>query len=512
MLALWFSSWVFLITATTIVSGCLAERARFEVSFFFFLRREEKKLIKIIRFLFFSPSLSPFFETFKAYLAYTPVMAGLAFPLAVHWAFHGWLSDAPCSYIDFAGGSTVHLLGGAAGLAASLAVGPRLGRDPERGGGGGRGGRSSSRNGGGGGGGGDGGGGSVELAGVEGGRPSASAGGPSSPPRPPPPPRESSAPPLAVPPPPPSSSSVSGSSSSSSAAPDNSGRTAATAASPWSRKNGNGSGNSSQKRRKGGGGPSQTPRRLRLRQPTIPGHNVESVTLGTLMLWFGWYGFIVAPAYLRGGPLLSNRTAVAVRAAVSTTLSACASGLSALGLGCYFSNPKAIDLRAACNGVLGGIVAATALCAFVEPWAAGVVGALAGAALVLSTWALEELGVDDPLDSVSVHGSCALVGLLGAAFLARPQHLDAYRGSQLNRECGGLFYLRFGRSGWEQLGIQLAGVAAISALSFSLSALVFFGMRAAGVLRVDTATEIAGIDHVDHGGPAYPDFELKTRE
>ena len=105
-LALWFSSWTFLITATTIVSGCLAERA-----------------------------------AFGAYLAYTPVVSGLAFPLAVHWAFHGWLSDAPCAYIDFAGGSTVHLLGGTAGLAAALLVGPRLGRFDDGGGGSSSGGR-----------------------------------------------------------------------------------------------------------------------------------------------------------------------------------------------------------------------------------------------------------------------------------------------------------------------------------------------------------------------------------
>ena len=83
-MAVWFNSWTFLITATTIVSGCLAERAAFE-----------------------------------AYLAYTPLMAGAVFPLAVHWAFNGWLSDIPCSFIDFAGGSTVHLLGGA-GQAAGI--------------------------------------------------------------------------------------------------------------------------------------------------------------------------------------------------------------------------------------------------------------------------------------------------------------------------------------------------------------------------------------------------------
>ena len=470
-------------------------------------------------------------------------MAGLAFPLAVHWAFHGWLSDAPCSYIDFAGGSTVHLLGGAAGLAASLAVGPRLGRfaagnagsrDAERGGGGGR---SSSHNG-------NNNNGSVlvELARVGEDREAAAAAALSG----------GGAPALLAasssPAPPPSSSAsvASGSSASSSppaaalAAAQNSSSSntrrsaAATAvASLWNRSGSNGAngnvGSSSSRRQKR---EQHKQRPNRKRQPPIPGHNVESVTLGTLMLWFGWYGFNVAPSYLRGGARLSDRTAVAVRAAVNTTLCACASGLSALGLDCcrFFSSSSsssssssdrndrggsgggAIDLRTACNGVLGGIVAATALCAYIEPWAAVAVGAVAGAALVLSARLLENLGIDDPLDSVSVHGSCALVGLLGAAFLARPELLEAYRGEELNSECGGLFYLRFGRRGWTQLGVQLAGACAIAALSFSLSALVFFGMRAAGVLRVDTATEIAGIDHVDHGGPAYPDFELKTRE
>lgn len=465
-------------------------------------------------------------------------MAGLAFPLAVHWAFHGWLSDAPCSYIDFAGGSTVHLLGGAAGLAASLAVGPRLGRfaaasgsggssrDAERGGGGSRG-RSSSHNGN------NNSGSVVELGWVAEDREAAAAAA------------SSGAPALldasSSPAPPPSSSAsvASGSSSSSppaaaqnSSSSSNTRRSAAATAvaSLWNRNGssgGNGHGNVGSGRRQKR--EQKQRNRNRKRQPPIPGHNVESVTLGTLMLWFGWYGFNVAPSYLRGGARLSDRTAVAVRAAVNTTLCACASGLSALGLDCcrFFSSSSsssdpgkgsgggggAIDLRTACNGVLGGIVAATALCAYVEPWAAVAVGALAGAALVLSARALEGLGVDDPLDSVSVHGSCALVGLLGAAFLARPELLEAYRGEELNRECGGLFYLGFrGSRGWTQLGVQLAGAAAVSALSFSLSALVFFGMRAAGVLRVDTATEIAGIDHVDHGGPAYPDFELKTRE
>lgn len=374
-LALWFSSWTFFITATTIVSGCLAERA-----------------------------------AFGAYLAHTPVVSGLAFPLAVHWAFHGWLSDAPCAYIDFAGGSTVHLLGGTAGLAAALLVGPRLGRFDDGGGGSSSGGRWRRR-------------------------------------------RDSE-----LPPPP-------------------------THHHPTWRDRAS----------------------ARLRSPPIAGHNVESVALGTLALWFGWYGFNVAPAFLRG----SDRTAVALRAAVNTTLAACTACLASLALRAVTS--ASLDLRTACNGVLGGIVAATGLAAYVDPWAAALVGAVAGAALVASAAGLAAAGVDDPLDSVPVHAVCGAVGIVSAGLFAKPDLLAAYRGASGNNECGGVFYAG-GRAGGTQLGVQIGGALAIGGLSAALAAATFGALRAAGRLRVDTAAELAGIDHVDHGGPAYPDFELKTRE
>lgn len=350
-------------------------------------------------------------------------MSGLAFPLAVHWAFHGWLSDASCSYIDFAGGSTVHLLGGTAGLAAALLVGPRLGRFD------------------------DGGGSGVGGNGV------------------------------------------------------GSACTAATATPP----------SSSRRRRRSDPEaarllPSWRDRALaRLRSPSIAGHNVESVALGTLALWFGWYGFNVAPAFLRG----ADRTAVALRAAVNTTLAACTSSLAALALRAATSSQ--LDLRTACNGVLGGIVAATGLCAYVDPWAAALVGAIAGAALIASAAGLAAAGVDDPLDSVPVHAVCGAVGILAAGFFAKPDLLAAYRGGSGNTECGGLFYAG-GRVGGTQLGVQVGGALAIGLLSFALAAATFGALRAVGRLRVDTAAELAGIDHVDHGGPAYPDFELKTRE
>ena len=190
-----------------------------------------------------------------------------------------------------------------------------------------------------------------------------------------------------------------------------------------------------------------------------------------------------------------------------TTLSACSAGLAALGAG--WAAASTLDLRIACNGMLGGIVAATALCAFVEPWAGAVVGLLAGGATVGASAAMSAAGVDDPLDSVAVHAAPAVVGLVSAAFLARPALLTSLSGA--DPVCGGLVYA--GRAvGWTQLWVQLVGAAAVAALSAGAAAATFGALRAGGRLRVDTAAEVAGIDHVDHGGPAYPDFELRTRE
>jgi Amt family ammonium transporter len=239
----------------------------------------------------------------------------------------------------------------------------------------------------------------------------------------------------------------------------------------------------------------------------MPGHSTSAMALGALMLWFGWYGFNIAPAYGRGGSG-ADRAALAARAAVNTTLSACAAGLAALATHWAAVSPT-LDLRAASNGVLGGIVAATAICAFVDPWAGAAVGAAAGAATVAASAGLAAAGLDDPLDSVAVHAAPAVVGLLAAALLARPDLLASLNGVDVP-VCGGLAYAR-GRAGWSQLGVQVAGAAAIAALSASASAATFGALRAAGRLRVDTASEVAGIDHVDHGGPAYPDFELRTR-
>lgn len=105
----------------------------------------------------------------------------------------------------------------------------------------------------------------------------------------------------------------------------------------------------------------------------IPGHDMAFVTLGTFMLWFGWYGFNAGSVYSYANP----NGATVQRVAMNTTLGAAAGGLAALLVASWWQ--RTYDLRISCNGVLSGLVVVTSMCGFVDPWAAVVGGTIAGA-------------------------------------------------------------------------------------------------------------------------------------
>jgi Amt family ammonium transporter len=237
------------------------------------------------------------------------------------------------------------------------------------------------------------------------------------------------------------------------------------------------------------------------------------VTLGTFMLWTGWYGFNSGSAYLysaAGAPRAAlERTAS--RATINTTLGGSAAGLVALLVSSFISGTY--DLRVSCNGVLSGLVTATPMCGFVEPWAAAVAGALSGAGYIGLSRLLLRLRIDDPLDSAAVHFGSGTLGTLLLALAAKPSYVAtliptndkaaaaiAAGGPQA---CGGVFYSSLG---WTQLGMQVLAVAVVTAFTGSIALAVFWVLRRRGLLRVDHATELAGIDNMDHGGPAYPEF------
>ncbi|MGE5602457.1 MAG: ammonium transporter, partial [Nitrososphaerales archaeon] len=131
----------------------------------------------------------------------------------------------------------------------------------------------------------------------------------------------------------------------------------------------------------------------------MPGHNIPMGILGTIILFFGWFGFNPGSslAFTGGGQGL------AVNAAVNTLLAGAAGGVSAMLYMWLFGPTRKPDPGLSVNGLLAGLVAITAPCAFVSSWAAVVIGLVAGMVVCLVTFAIEKLHIDDPVGAVPVH-------------------------------------------------------------------------------------------------------------
>src|SRR6185295_9762902 len=142
----------------------------------------------------------------------------------------------------------------------------------------------------------------------------------------------------------------------------------------------------------------------------IPGHNIGYVVIGTLVLVFGWMGF--NPGSTFGATDL--RISIV---AVNTLLSACFGFVAAM-LYTNYSYGKP-DISMSCNGMPAGLVAITAPCAFVAPWAACVIGTIAGILVCVSVWFFDHVvHVDDPCGAISVHGVCGMFGVLSVGIFA----------------------------------------------------------------------------------------------
>jgi len=171
---------------------------------------------------------------------------------------------------------------------------------------------------------------------------------------------------------------------------------------------------------------------------------------------------------------------------MNTIIAAAAGGITSVALkhriaGTYEARTR-YDVGALCNGILIGLVAITGPCNNVEPWAAAIIGVLAGLLLGLSTRLLIKIKVDDPLEATQVHGFGGLLGLFLTGFFDRDE---------------GVFYGGDGK----QLGIQVAGMVAITAWSIVMSGIYFFTLKKLGKFRVPLIYEIVGLDYFEHGGP-----------
>jgi Amt family ammonium transporter len=212
---------------------------------------------------------------------------------------------------------------------------------------------------------------------------------------------------------------------------------------------------------------------------TIPGHSLMLGALGVFILWFGWYGF-------NGGSTLAAVGADFASVCVTTTLAAAAGSIAAMFTAWARPGGRP-DPGMTLNGALAGLVGITAGCAFVSNLSSVVIGLVAGILVVFGTSWIERLKVDDPVGAVAVHGVNGIWGLLAVGLFAGD---------------GGLFT----GGGFELLGTQALGAVAIIAWTLVTSTIVFRGIKATTGLRVSPDEEIAGLDRVEHGASAYPEF------
>jgi Amt family ammonium transporter len=153
------------------------------------------------------------------------------------------------------------------------------------------------------------------------------------------------------------------------------------------------------------------------------------------------------------------------------------------------------------NGMRGGLVAITAPCAFVAPWAAVVIGAVAAIIAIEAVFFLENRGIDDPVGAIAVHGGTGSFGVLAVGIFANGKYGAGWNGSSSEGVEGII------KGDWGQLGAQALGLAVIWTVIFGV-AYGFFKLQnkfTKGGIRVDEATEIAGLDIPEMGVMGYND-------
>jgi Amt family ammonium transporter len=225
----------------------------------------------------------------------------------------------------------------------------------------------------------------------------------------------------------------------------------------------------------------------------IPGHHIPMAILGTIILVFGWMGFN-GMSTLAVGDL---RFSVII---VNTILAGAAGCMSAMFLVWkLWGHP---DPSMSANGMLAGLVAITAPCAFVNTTGAVIIGTIAGLLVVGSVIFWERVvKVDDPVGAISVHGVNGLWGMIALGLFADGTYGDGFNG--VKGAVAGLFY----GGGAGQLYAQLIACVVVVAWAFTLHYIFFTIQKKTTGLRSSEADELAGLDATEMGVLAYPDFD-----
>ena len=229
----------------------------------------------------------------------------------------------------------------------------------------------------------------------------------------------------------------------------------------------------------------------------LPGHHIPMAVAGCFILAFGWFGF-------NAGSSLAG-TDLRIGVIATNTMLASASGAFFAMLYMWMAYGKP-DISMAANGLLAGLVAITAPCAFVNSVSAVIIGAVAGVLLCWSVFFVERtLKVDDPVGAISVHGTNGAWGLLAVGLFA-----DGTYGDALNTVPGTVKGLFYGDGG--QLAAQIIGICTNAVFVFVLMYVFFKVLDKITPMRVPAEQEIEGLDQHEVAVLAYPDFNLvKTR-
>jgi len=223
----------------------------------------------------------------------------------------------------------------------------------------------------------------------------------------------------------------------------------------------------------------------------IPGHNIPMAILGTFILAFGWFGFnpgsTLAGTDLRIGVIATN-----------TMLASAAGAFSAMVyMWLRYGKP---DPSMMANGMLAGLVAITAPCAFVNSVSAVIIGLIAGVLVVWSVFFVERtLKVDDPVGAVSVHGTCGAWGVLSLGIFADGMYGDGWNGVQ-----GTVKGLLYGAP--SQLAAEAIGVITCFVVVFTLSYVFFKILDAVMGMRVSAEVEMQGLDVPEMGTEGYAGY------
>ena len=234
----------------------------------------------------------------------------------------------------------------------------------------------------------------------------------------------------------------------------------------------------------------------------FPAHNLVYVVTGTFILLFGWMGFNP------GSTLGATDLRISV-VAINTNLAAIAGSASAM-IFWYLKFGKP-DITMACNGMLAGLVAITAPCAFVSPTSAVIIGILAGIIVCVGVLFNERVSkIDDPCGAIAVHGFCGWFGAVSVGIFADGTYGAGWNGvgasSYLGHVGQGVTGLLYGDT--RQFLCQLGGATLCVLWAFGMTYAVFKAVNAFKSMRVPPEVEVEGLDIPEFGLSGYPEDAL----